>query len=187
MPDPLAELKEILISERGMKIDRNLYRSFKKKVVEDQKIQDLVKDQKFDDAASYLNENVLNKAQEFFTLEKLRKSLGLDRPLTVPELLLHAFGHIDTIKNKKECLDEEFDKLDKALNPSDSTYSDAREFFEAYAGDDEYREIIESKRFVELQVHPSGKAFKNLTPTLRLEIPDYVKKNVNLERFAHVG
>ena len=30
-PDPLAELKEILISDQGMKIDRNLYRSSRRR------------------------------------------------------------------------------------------------------------------------------------------------------------
>ena len=126
------------------------------------------------------------KRQEFFTLEKLRKSLGVDRNLTVSELLLHALGHIDSIKSKKECLDEEFDKLDKALHPSDAVYNDARQFFEAYTGDDEYRDIIDSRRFAELKVHPSGEAFSNLTPELRQKIPLYIKQNVNLERLSNV-
>ncbi len=184
--DPLAQLKEILISEKGMRIDRDLYPTFKKKIAENKTIQDLVKDQNFEDAEIYLKENILDKPQEFFTLDKLRKSLGLDRNLTVSELLLHALGHIDKIKSKKECLDEEFDKLDKALKPEDSIYNDARQFFEAYTGDDEYREIIESKRFAELKVHPSGEAFRNLPPELRQQIPLYIKQNVNLERLGNV-
>jgi type I restriction enzyme, R subunit len=184
--DPLAQLKEILISEKGMRIDRDLYPTFKKKIAENKTIQDLVKDHNFEEAEIYLKENILDKPQEFFTLDKLRKSLGLDRNLTVSELLLHALGHIDKIKSKKECLDEEFDKLDKALNPDDAVYNDARQFFEAYTGDDEYREIIDSKRFAELKVHPSGEAFSNLTPELRQRMPLYIKQNVNLERLGNV-
>jgi type I restriction enzyme R subunit len=64
-PDPLAELKEILISDQGMKIDRNLYRSFKKKVTEDAIIKDLVSQQNFDEAETYLKDKVLDKPQEF--------------------------------------------------------------------------------------------------------------------------
>ncbi len=184
--DPLAQLKEILISEKGMRIDRDLYPTFKRKIAENKTIQDLVKDQNFEDAEIYLKENILDKPQEFFTLDKLRKSLGLDRNLTISELLLHALGHIDKIKSKKECLDEEFDKLDKALKPEDSIYNDARQFFEAYTGDDEYREIIDGKRFAELKVHPSGEAFSNLSPELRRQIPLYIKQNVNLERLGNV-
>jgi len=185
-PDPLAELKEILISDQGMKIDRNLYRSFKKKVTEDAIIKDLVSQQNFDEAETYLKDKVLDKPQEFFTIDKLRKSLGLDRRLTVPELLLHVFGHIEHIPSQRECLDEEFDKLDKALKPDDAIYTSAREVFEAYAVDDDFRDIIDSRRYAELGVHPSGDAFRKLPVELKQGIPSYIKQNVNLERLENV-
>ena len=186
-PDPLADLKEILISNQGMKIDRNLYRSFKKKVTDDAIIKGLVSQQNFDEAETYLKEEVLDKPNEFFTIEKIRKSLGLDRQLTVPELLLHVFGHIDHIPSQRECLDEEFDKLDKAINPDDSIYSNVKEVFEAYAVDDGFRYIIDSKKFAELSVHPSGDAFRKLPLALKQGIPLYIKQNVNLERLQNVG
>ena len=186
-PDSLAELSEITISEQGMKVDRSLYHSFKSKVTEDQTINNLVRQWNFEKAETYLQDKVFGRPHEFFTLEKLRKSLGLDRKLTIQELLLHAFGHIKHIKSKRECLDEEFDNLDKKLYLGDSDYNDAREFFEAYTSDVEYREIIESKRFAKLSVHPSGNAFKNLTEMLRESIPTYIKQNVNLEKFSNVG
>jgi type I restriction enzyme R subunit len=185
-PDPLAELKEILISDQGMKIDRNLYRSFKKKVSEDEIIKGLVSQQNFDEAETYLNDNVLDKPQEFYTIEKIRKSLGLDRKLTVSELLLHIFGHIEHIPSQRECLDEEFDKLDKALKPNDAIYGSAREVFEAYAVDDDFRDIIDSRRYAELGVHPSGDAFRKLPVELKQGIPSYIKQNVNLGRLENV-
>ena len=186
-PDPLADLKEILISNQGMKIDRNLYRSFKKTVTDDAIIKGLVSQQNFDEAETYLKDEVLDKPNEFFTIEKIRKSLGLDRQLTVSELLLHVFGHIDHIPSQRECLDEEFDKLDKAINPDDSIYSNVKEVFEAYAVDDGFRYIIDSKKFAELSVHPSGDAFKKLPLELKQGIPLYIKENVNLERLQNVG
>ena len=185
-PDPLSELKEILISDQGMKIDRNLYRSFKKRVIEDVIIKDLVSQQNFDEAESYLKDKVLDKPKEFFTIDKLRKSLGLDRQLTVSELLLHAFGHIEHIPSQRECLDEEFDKLDKALKPDDAIYSSVREVFEAYAVDNDFRDIIDSRRYAELGVHPSGEAFRKLPVELKKGIPSYIKQNVNLERLENV-
>ena len=112
--------------------------------------------------------------------------MGLDRRLTVPELLLHVFGHIEHIPSQRECLDEEFDKLDKALKPDDSVYSSAREVFEAYAIDADFRNTIDSRRYAELGVHPSGDAFKKLPTELKQSIPLYVKDNVNLERLENV-
>ena len=185
-PDHLKKFKAYLISIRGMKIDRNLYRSFKNKVTEDAIIKDLVSQQNFDEAETYLKDKVLDKPQEFFTIDKLRKSLGLDRRLTVPELLLHVFGHIEHIPSQRECLDEEFDKLDKALKPDDAIYGSAREVFEAYAVDDDFRDIIDSRRYAELGVHPSGDAFRKLPVELKQGIPSYIKQNVNLERLENV-
>ena len=54
IPDPLAKLREIILPYQGMKIDRNLYRSFKRKVGEDQIIKNLVHQQNFDEAENYL-------------------------------------------------------------------------------------------------------------------------------------
>ena len=187
IPDPLAEIKEILISNKGMKIDRDLYPSFKRKVTENELMRELVQRKNFNEAEKYLYEKVIDKADEYFSLEKLRKSLGIDRKISMKEILLHAFDHIQHIPSQRECLDEEFDKLDKALKPDDSIYAIAKEVFEAYAIDEEFRDIIESKRYAELGVHPSGEAFKTLPIELKQGIPNYIKENVDLERLANVG
>lgn len=181
VPDPLAELKEILIPDEGMKIDQNLYQSFKKKIVGDKVIQDFVKQRNFDGAEIYLNDKVLDKPQEFITMEKLRKSLCLDRRLTVRELLLLVFEHIRYIPSQRECLEEEYDKFDKSHQPDDANYDSVREVFEAYAVDNDFRDIVDSRRYAELSVHPSGEAFRKLPMELKQNIPDYIKKNVNME------
>jgi len=184
--DPLKFLQEFKIADEGMKIDKNLYKSFKAVVASNKSIQDLVKNQEFESAEKYLNENILDKPEEFFTLEKLRKSLQLDRNLTVSELLLHALGHIDRIKSKDECLDDEFDRLDNKLKPKDSIFNYVKEFFQSYVSDSEYRNIIDEKKFAELNVHPSGQAFKKLTEELRESIPAYIRENVDLGKFENV-
>ena len=89
---------------------------------------ELVKQRNFAEAETYLKERVLDRPKEFFTIEKLQKALGLDRRLTVTELLLFVFGQIAHIR-----LDEEFAKLRKALQPDASVYAQAKEVFEAYA------------------------------------------------------
>ena len=182
--DPLKFLEEITVSDEGMKIDRDLYRSFQSVVTDNSTIRNFVENMEFESAENYLEENILDKPEEFFTLEKLRKSLELDRKLSVSELLLHAFGHIDRIKSKNECLEEDFEKLDEELNPSDDHFQDAKEVFESYVIDPEYREIVDKGRFVELNVHPSGQAFKNLPEKLQEMIPQFIKEKVNLERLS---
>ena len=186
-PDLLAELREISIAQEGMKIDRDFYRSFQKKVSADRAMAELVKQRNFAEAETYLKERVLDKPKEFFTMEKLRKALGLDRRLTATELLLFVFGQIAHIPSQRECLDEEFAKLREALQPDASVYAQAKEVFEACATDEDFRNIIGSRRYGELFGHPSGAAFRALPQELREEIPQYVQRHVNLERLKDVG
>ena len=180
--DPLTFFKEFNIGSEGMKIDRDLYKSFQSVVMGDSILQGLVKDMDFVNAETHINEHILDRETEFFTLEKLRKSLDLDRKLTVSELLLHALGHIDRIKLKNECLEEEFEKIDNQLNIQEEYFYDSKQFFESYSTDPNYRDIIDSKRFAELNVHPSGEAFQNLPKELREKLPTFINKNINLER-----
>ena len=182
--DPLKFLEEITVSDEGMKIDRDLYRSFQSVVTDNSTISNFVENMEFESAENYLEKNILDKPEEYFTLQKLGKSLELDRKLSVSELLLHAFGHIDRIKSKKECLEEDFEKLDNELNPSDDHFQDVKEFFESYATDPKYREIVDEGRFVELNVHSSGQAFKNLPEELQEIIPRFIKEKIDLERFS---
>jgi len=182
--DPMKLIEEIRLGNQGMRIDRDLYPSFKKDIQSNQTIKEMVENLKFDDAEQYLIDNVLDKPQEFYTLDKLKKSLELDRKLTVSELLLYAFDHIDKIKTRKECIEEEFEKFDDKFHPSEDDFYDTKQFFESYILDKDYRDIIDSKRFAELNVHPSGQAFKNIPQEFREQIPLYVRENVDMERLV---
>ena len=53
--------------------------------------------------------------------------------------------------------------------------------------DEEFRDIIESKRYAALGVNPSGDAFRILPIDLKEKIPNYIKENVDMERLVNVG
>ncbi len=182
--DPMKLIEEIRLGNKGMRIDRDLYPSFKRVIQSNQTIKEMVENFKFQDAEQYLIDNVLDKPQEFYTLDKLRKSLELDRKLTVSELLLYTFDHIDKIKTRKECIEEEFENFDDKFHPSEDNFDDTKQFFESYILDKDYREIIDSKRFAELNLHPSGQAFLRIPKELREQIPVYIRDNVDIERLV---
>ena len=182
--DPIKLIEEIRLGNQGMRIDRDLYPSFKRDIQSNQTIKEMVENLKFDDAEQYLIDNVLDKPKEFYTLDKLKKSLELDRKLTVSELLLYAFDHIDKIKTRKECIEEEFEKFDDKFHPSEDDFYDTKQFFESYILDKDYRDIIDTGMFAELNFHPSGQAFKNIPQEFREQIPLYVKENVDMERLV---
>jgi type I restriction enzyme R subunit len=184
--DPLKFIEEISIGDEGMKIDRDLYRSFQTVITEDSTIRNFVNNMEFEKAENYLKDNILDKPKEFFTIEKLRKSLELDRKLSISELLLYAYGHLDRIKNKNECLEEEFEKFDNEFNLTPDEFNNVKEVFESYALDSQYRKIIDEKKLVELNVHypGAGEVYKGIPPELRDKIPQFIREKVNLERLS---
>jgi len=58
-------------------------------------------------------------------------------------------------------------------------------FFKAYISNNNIRDIIESKRFTELNVNPTFnmKDFKDVPPEWRTKITEYVKDYVPLNQF----
>ena len=84
---------------------------------------------------------------------------------------------------KDEILEEEFEKLDDKFKPDEESFYATKQVFEAYITDKSFREIIDSGKFNELHVHPSGNYFIKLPEELRSKIPAYIKKNIDLERF----
>ena len=183
--DPLKFIEEIKIPDEGMRIDRVLYNSFKEVVTSNKEILEFVKQMDFKGAGKYLVDNILDRPEEYFTLDKLRRSIDLDRKLTTEELLLYTFGHIESIKTKNECLKDEFDKFDDLHLPDEDSFNDVKQFFESYVLDSELRDIIDSRRLAELNTHPSGDSIMNLPDEYQKLIPEFIKQNVDLDRFSN--
>ena len=184
--DPLKKTEEIHITQDGMRIDRDLYKSLRDEIYADKQsyetLTQLIQNQNFDDAENFFKEKYL---KETYSLKKLQHALGLDINISIKELLLYIFGYINKIKNKDEILDEEFDKFDDRYQPDENTFDAVKQVFEAYATDSEFRKIIDDGNFAELNVHPSGDYFFKLPEKFRNNIPTYIKQNVDLERFIN--
>ena len=184
--DPVQKTEEINIPQAGMRIDRDLYKSFKEEFFKDKQsfnsLKQMIENQNFNDAEEYFKEKYLKKS---YSLDRLREALGLDVNISIKDLLLYTFGFISKIKNKDEILEEEFDKFDDKFKPDESSFNAVKQVFEAYATDKDFREKIDSGKYAELNVHPSGDYFFKLPEDLRNKIPTYIKENINLERFIN--
>ena len=184
--DPVQRTEEINIPQAGMKIDRDLYKSFKEDLFKDKQsyttLKQMIENQNFMDAEQYFKEKYLNKS---YSLDRLREALGLDVNISIKDLLLYTFGFISKIKNKDEILEEEFDKFDDKFKPDENSFNAVKQVFEAYATDKDFRDKVDSGKYAELNVHPSGDYFFKLPEDLRNKIPTYIKENINLERFIN--
>jgi type I restriction enzyme, R subunit len=187
-PDELKELKQIIVSEEGMKIDRRLYKAFKDKVYQDDIIVQLVKEQRFDSAKERLEEHIFNKPSEYYNVEKLTKTLGLDRKPSATELLLLALDHIDHIPTFEESVNEQFDRLDSLIGLTEEQYNSVKEVFEAYILDEEFRYNLDRKNYGFLLNHTSNHAFREMAQNKELleQFPMLIKENIDLEKLEHV-
>ncbi len=182
--DPVQNTEVINISLEGMRIDRDLYKSLKEDILKDKAsyktLYDMVENQNFTDAENYLKEKYFNNSR---TLDNLRLSLGLDVNISIKELLLYMFGFINKIKNKEEIIEEEFDKFDEKFKPDENSFYAIKQVFEAYATDENFRKKVDSKNYSELNNEPSGEFFFKMPKEFISKIPEYIRDNVELEKF----
>jgi len=182
--DSILTVSEVVVGPDGMKVDRMYFEKFEKTVLEHPVLKEQAEAGKWDELMEYLEKHILDKPEEYFTLEKLRKSINIDRRITMREIIEKIFGMIPYFKTKNELLDEEFDKFDSRYLPKEEYFTYAKTVFKAYILDAEFRAIIDDKNFALLNVSPYGEAFKKLPSELRKAIPEYIKDFVPLNKFV---
>lgn len=185
-PDQEKTIHETAIGLEGMKVDRMLFQKFEAKVKDDPALQAIVEADNWEQAAAYVAAHVLDKPSEFFTLDKLRKAAGVNRRLSLREMLEKAFGRIKRFKSKEELLEDEFQKFLLASHVDEGDPLPALNyFFKAYVTDGHLRQIIDSKFYAQLQTNPTLgiEDYKAVPAVWRERIPEYVKDYVPLNTF----
>lgn len=185
--DILATIKEETIGFEGMKIDRMFFEKFEDTVRGNAAIAREIEAGRWERAVDTVNREVLNKPEEFYTLDKLRKAAAVDRRLTLREILEKVFGFIPGFKSRDELLEEEFAKFVADARPTEAEAIPAiKTFFNAYVTSDQIRYIIEAKQFTDLATNPvfSTRDFRAVPARYRALVPEYVKDYVPLNQFA---
>jgi len=184
LPDEISKITEKVIGYEGMKIDRMYFEKFEKKISELPVVKEKIEQGKWEELIDFLEKNIMDQPEEFFTLEKLRASIHADRRIPLKEIIEKIMGIIPYFKTRNELLDEEFDKFDSRYLPKEEYFSYARTVFKAYILDSEFRDIVDKGNFSFLNVSPYGESFQKLSPELRKAIPDWIKDFVPLNKFA---
>jgi type I restriction enzyme R subunit len=185
--DILATIKEEPIGFEGMKIDRMFFEGFEERVRENDFIAASVDAGQWDRVIDYVNKEFFEKADEQYSLEKLRKAAGVDRRISLREILEKIFGLIPRFKSKDDLLEEEFSKFVADYKPEEVEAMPAiKTYFKAYATSDQIRHIIESGNLTDLATNPvfSTRDFKAVPVKYRTLIPEYIKDYVPLNQFA---
>jgi len=185
--DILAMVKEETIGYEGMKIDRMFFEKFEDTVRDNAIIAAAVEAGQCDRVIDYVNREVFDKPEEYYTLDKLRKAASVDRRLSLREILEKVFNLIPNFKSKDELLEEEFAKFVADIKPEEANAIPAiKTYFKAYVISDRLRHIIDSKEYTDLVTNSafSTRDYKAVPARYRKLIPEYVKDYVSLNQFA---
>lgn len=185
--DILSMVKEEAIGYEGMKIDRMFFEKFEDAVRADTTVAAAVEAGQWDRVIDYVNREVFDKPEEYYSLDKLRKAAAVDRRLTLREILEKVFGLIPRFKSKDELLEEEFAKFVADCKPDEATAIPAiKTYFKAYVTSGRVRDIIDGRQFTDLATNPvfSTRDFKAVPQKYRTLVPEYVKDYVSLNQFA---
>jgi len=185
-PDALKSIQEQQIGLEGMKIDRMFFEKFGERVKEDEFIKTNVQEGNWERIVEYVSTHILDRPEEYFTLDKLRKAAGIDRRLSLREIVEKAYGFIQQFKSKDDLLEEEFEKFIADTKPEKpDIIMPLKYFFKAYLTDNHVRDIIENKRLTELNTNPTFtmQDFKAVPAAWRTRVPDYIKDYVPLNQF----
>jgi len=184
--DILATISEEVIGPEGMRIDRMFFQRFEDTVRENATVAAHVEAGEWDKVIDYVNHEVFDKPDQFFSLDKLRRAAAADRRLTLREILEKVFGLIPRFKSKDELLEEEFAKFVADRKPQESDAIPAiRNYFKAYVTSDLLRHSIDTGQLTDLATNPSftTRDFKAVPADYRMLIPEYVKDYVSLNQF----
>ena len=187
--DSLQNIDETIVGKEGMRIDREMFRSFQDEVKSNSEFVGIYNSGNIDAALNYLKTNILgeDKPKFYMTPEKIRKIFGLDRRLSLREIL-------DLIMNDKEPLtkaqyiQQKFDEFiaDKHLGDTlvGKEYDDAFELFDAYITNRRVAEAVDEKKFGLLEGFGSVSIdqLKQLGAARIDQIVNYIRDYVNVEK-----
>ncbi|MFQ5629214.1 MAG: DEAD/DEAH box helicase family protein [bacterium] len=181
--DPLKTMKVSDVGPEGLRPDRELFGHFTQTIKEDDFVTEKVEQGDFKAAEDYIREEIFDKPEEYYNLEKLRKAVQVDRRVTLREFLEKIFDLIQHFKSKDELLEEEFSKFVSIHKPESKYILSIKNVLKAYITDSTVRDIVESKQFARFATSPVRDDFRALSPKWREQIPEYVKDYVSLNAF----
>ena len=170
-----------------MKVDRMLFDRFADTVRENATVKSAVEAGQWDRVIDYVNREVFDKPEEYYTLDKLRKATAVDRRLTLREILEKVFDLIPGFKSKDELLEEEFDKFITDHKPGEAaTIQAIKTYFKAYVTSGLTRHVIDSRQFTDLATNAvfSIEDYRAVPAKYRKLVPEYIKDYVSLNQFA---
>ena len=191
VPDAFKGMMVLEVDAQGLKIDRMMFQRFGETLRGDKAVREMVEQDNFSAAEEYVRQRILDKPEEFFNMEKLRRTINSDRRISLREMLEHIFGRKERFESRDELLEREFKRFmlteSSRLNIGAALYTPVRTLFTAYLSDPDLRAVLDKREYARLATHPSVRlADLHLLGTERQRaILDYIRDTVNLNQFLN--
>ena len=189
--DSIKTYDENPVGNDGMRIDRELFDSFANTVKGDDFIKKRFNEGRFEEVEEYVRKELFDKPEDYINLDKLRRSVKLDRRLTLREVVEKIFGRLKRFKYKDELLEDEISNFIEIYGNNRSNLQECihaiKLFMKEYIVSETFRIIIDNGDFTELETNPalSMKDLEELDGW-RDDLVNYVKDYVNLNVFTGV-
>ena len=185
--DILSSLTVETIGYEGMRIDRMLFDRFSDTLRHNDTVSKAVEAGNWELVIDYVNREVFDKPEEYYTLDKLRRATAVDRRLTLREILEKVFDLIPAFKSKDELLEEECGKFVADHQPADAQSIPAiKTYFKAYITSGLTRHVIDSRQFTDLATNAvfSMEDYRAVPAEYRALVPEYIKDYVSFNQFV---
>jgi len=190
IPDPLKTIVIFKPTGEAWKIDKELYAStFEKAIIvaynKTKAFKEAVDSGNYETMEAYVREQVFDKPEHYFSLQKLRESYGSERRLNLWEILDKALGKITGFKTKENLAEEEFEKFKVANDIKAELYYEAKQFFMLYLLNEKDRAEINKQNFTYFAADSTMfSIFNKLGQDSIKLITEYIKDNVPLNNFV---
>lgn len=183
-PDPLKSFSETTVGLAGMKVDWKFFEKFESVVKNDPVVKQKYEQGDIQGAEEYIKAEILDKPEDYFSIDKLRKSVKADRRISLKEIIEKIFGGINKFKTKDELLEEEYEKFVAIYKPDNKYALPIKNYLKAYITDSEIRDIVESKEYGRFATNPkvTMQDFRCLNG-YREVVPEYVKDYVSINAY----
>ena len=187
--DPIKTIEEMQIGVEGMRIDRELFSKFEEVVKNDPIAKDKYENSDISELIRYVDEKIMNKPNEYFSWEKLRRALSIDRKLTKQEMLDKVFGAIQEFASQNMLVNQEFEKF-ILVNQAEINNENVlvfKKFFDAYLTNKAVRMCIDDSQkrrdLITNQIY-SYTDLQELGKDRMDFVVEYIFDNVDLRRFV---
>ncbi|MHB1355991.1 MAG: DEAD/DEAH box helicase family protein [Anaerolineae bacterium] len=191
LPDTMKTMTELEVDGEGLKIDRMMFQRFGEAVRRDAAIREMVERGNLTAAEDYIRRQMLDKPEEFFNLNKMRRMIGSDRHITLREMLEHIFGRKDRFESRDELLEREFKRYVLSENEragiDAANYEAVRTLFKAYIIDHDLRDIVDKGEFAKLATHASVRLadIRRIGKERVHSLTEYIRDTINPSQYLN--